>query len=126
MEALTLAAALLAVPAPEPIEAVLARFPDRQTALECEQIAKAHVWWLRAEIGVYPWKADYFEEWLYDADRFKNAWASLLLAHVYRESNCADCKYYLSCLRSIIGEENYLAGRMPPPVPFWYFTEIER
>jgi len=128
MEALTLLAALSAIPLPlsEPVEAILARFPDKQTADACREIAVAHVRWLENEIAVFPSRAEDFDEWLSQAKRYKSAWQYLCSAHWNYPGN-ANCVYNaLEELRMLIGEENYLAGRMPPPMPYWFFTELGR
>lgn len=73
---------------------------------------------------------------LYTIHRDVRIWRAIqeaeLLSDVYWRACCARStygevrQYHLTCLERLIGEENLMVGKLPPPVPVWYFQETKR
>ena len=47
-----------------------------------------------------------------------DVWDELRLAHL-KAGSPGQCKYHLQRMRSILGDADYPAGRMPEPIPEW-------
>jgi hypothetical protein len=97
--------------------------------------AKRYIAWLDGELAGGEWLAGSerdrerqaaYWRWLYDArqeayDLWWWGWDDLRLAQLGGEPGEAARQR----LRCRLGEENFRAGWMPPPVPVWRFRRIE-
>lgn len=99
----------------------LPQFPPHALACHHAAFADAHLQWLRDRRFLEADRADWHahqRDAAYCADR----WRALRMA---REGGCdwgewLPAEFWQDYLRDLLGDEDYAAGRMPPPVPPWH------
>ncbi|MFO0936493.1 MAG: hypothetical protein U0798_08290 [Gemmataceae bacterium] len=106
--------------APKAAEAY--RFPDRRFAAEMIQFNRAYRSTLSARQIAESDRIDDLSEAIKETDR---------LYHVWDAARDARCDYYhitvrrqaLKKLKSLLGDEEFARGELPPNVPTWRFAE---
>lgn len=78
----------------------------------------AHVDWLR-ESGLVG------SQWYDEACRCKRAWDLLDDCRRVHPNDAEKCREKLTKLRELLGPDQWRAGMMPPPAPYWHFRVIE-
>lgn len=135
---LLLALLLAQPPAPELAvdPADLGRFPPPEVCQASLRAAEDHVAWLDGQLGLWPehWRQDPvtearagylgLREWRDEAARHRDAWGCLVSAQGGDDHDYCGADWFLEQLRDQIGPEDYLAGRMPPPVPLARFGRL--
>jgi len=91
---------------------------------------------------IYPWRRDFLEVIRSELVAERKVWDALADAQrTYWQDDCCfsgwpgvGCVWAVSDevrraalrrLRELLGEADYAAGRMPPPVPWWTFRPID-
>lgn len=120
---------ILAVPLPPepPTLADCARFPPAAVCQAMEDFGKAHLEWLeaRASLAVGDGAHDYWQarraeaRWCFDVWDWCGACAGCEGMEEHRRVLA------LRHLRDLLGDEDYEAGRLPPPVPVWRFRRLD-
>lgn len=127
------------------LEARLGQFPSRAVASVGVDVSKEHLRWLKDVRSVIPGhRRDTFAAQFGAAERFHQTWFILYLARCrvdtakdlmnesrkhsgnYRklEDLIAAAKSWIDTLESWLGDDDFRAGRMPLPVPYWYIPSI--
>ena len=152
--AFSLALALLAcVPETEAqkqireLEARLRSFPPAEVVRANLAFSTRHLTWLREVRATIPAHRQLMmAAHVAEAERLNNAWKSLdnatdtiaevksIVAKCRTDSRSGSYKFLpevvrcsqrcVDALEELLGPENFRVGRMPPPVPFWYFQWI--
>jgi hypothetical protein len=113
---------LILIPLPS-AEADLQRFPPREVVQEYLAFNRSYQVHLESRRLLAPHHADAISAVLRDTrllywtwDKLDDAW-----------TGCTDAARWaaLGDLRSLLGDDAYYWGRMPPPVPLWRFEEID-
>jgi hypothetical protein len=133
------------------LEAQLSQFPPVSVAEVGYDLSWDHVLWLEAAgAAIAAHRRDAYEAQLSEARRMLRPWQFLALARkeLYQVRHCAyrwqrdnrsfdnkspeslsalleDAELWIHALERKLGEEDFRAGRMPPPVPIWRFQWID-
>jgi hypothetical protein len=100
------------------------RFPDRNVVNEMVRFNRAFRKHLDQRQQLEADRTDALRAVMWETDRLYSVWDAV---------RDARCEFYyvtvrraaLKKLRDLIGEEAYLAGRLPPNVPTWRFNEMK-
>jgi hypothetical protein len=112
--------AMYAQPAvPDPLVVDLPRFPSREEANQAMSVNLGYQATLRFQLGYSYWRDEELSIRLRDASYRYHCWDWL---HAARGGEGMDETYWrksLETLRSLLGDEAYMAGQMPYPIPAW-------
>ena len=97
------------------------RFPSRAEAYAGLQLAREHRRWHEQQFPLATWRLCEWRECGRDARWCFDCWDWLHAAQQGEGRGPDYWLYSLRRLRTLIGEEAYQAGRLPPPVPAWHF-----
>lgn len=125
MEAFSCPVFLLAVMMMPPATSLedLARFPTLGQASRAMEFNMAYKEWLDLQYHMRSHHADWFGQAIKETSQLWWIWDCLRYAH--SECHPTDSRlYWLEELRQRIGEEDYAAGIMPPPVPMHRFQLV--
>jgi hypothetical protein len=134
------------------VEARLRQFPPTAVALDSAELGRRHCEWLSCAGGaVPPHRYSAYGAHIGAAHGLSKAWACLYEARrrveVARdlvnkggkdnrnsfnsfnspdtvEQNLYYAEFYIEFLERSLGDDDFRAGRMPPPVPYWYIPSI--
>jgi hypothetical protein len=132
------------------LEEQLRQFPSAEVVAYNLDSSFQHISWLREAGAAIPThRREVYAAHLADAERLQNAWLYLdranrtlqLARHIadggriyddglYKppdtvRSFLSTAAHYIEALETLLGEEAFRAGRMPPPVPYWRFQWID-
>lgn len=125
MNVLAAASLLVASLAPPPTHARnLSRFPSPSVSCEYEQLSRRHSKAADERFAPHPFGFEKMMaadlEWRYQC------WKWLRLAHNAKNVGASEdaVREYLRALRDLLGEEAYLRGEMPFPVPLHLYADV--
>ena len=103
------------------VRATLYRFPSKQTAEKFAELIYRHQDWIDFMVACRP-DNEAYRDWNSDCLRCGNCWYYLSVA---REPGVSLEVQLMALeeLRTRLGNEAFIRGRMPPPVPLWRFCE---
>jgi hypothetical protein len=125
------------------VEERLRQFPPPKVVGDFADMSNEHICWLRHVGAAMPsHRREAYAAWLADAECLNDAWSCLDDAYrlLGQAKNMADgrrfpeetvegklafAQMYIAHLKKLLGEEAFIAGRMPPPVPYWRFQWID-
>jgi hypothetical protein len=133
------------------VEERLRQFPPPKVVGDFAHMSNEHICWLRHVGAAMPsHRREAYAAWLADAECLDDAWS--YLDNAYRllgqakdladgrrvkpilfgsfpeetvEGKLACAQKCITRLKTLLGEEAFIAGRMPPPVPYWRFQWID-
>ena len=117
-------AAALASPADPPV-CDRDRFPRREAAYQAMQFNRAYRHHIEARRWTYLHQREYWDQVLAETDYLFQCWDWLHAAQGGEGRDETYWRYSLKRLQSLLGDDIYLAGDMPPPVPVWRFRPID-
>ena len=126
MPAFGLLLAALSVPAPVSL-ADADRFPSGAECQAAEDFARLHLRWLEVQAA---WSQSgeedaYWRECVAEARWCFDCWDAVGAGAANERPDAAYRLQWLARLRELIGDEDYFAGRLPPPVPVWRFRRLD-
>ena len=91
------------------------------------QVAYDRIEWLNLQMSMSRTADEWFcyQQQIDEQYELIETWQMLDTAWSYREYYDCDPSLTLERLRERIGIENYAAGRMPPLIPCWRYTEMD-
>ena len=103
------------------LAATLARFPSMSTAKEYSALNDQHYDWVVLLLSCCP-ASKACEDWREECARCGECWRCLGKAH---DPTLGIKKRQIAAkrLQIYLDDEDFLQGRMPPPVPVWRFRE---
>jgi len=107
---------------PSPLSAELLRFPPPDVVRHALSFNRACYYSFRAQQAVRLHRWQEYHEAPYYLDTAWIAWNALDSCQSLWDPDRDD---YLITLRTALGDEAFFTGRMPPPVPYWLFVEID-
>jgi hypothetical protein len=149
--ALVLASITFTIDAREQVRRVeerMRQFPPAEVAANFFAMSAEHYSWVQKTGAVIPThRREAYTAHLADAERLYDAWSYLDAAtRLLEEARClavgrrmpihsflvetvesklACARKCVNRLETLLGEEAFCAGRMPPPVPYWRFQRID-
>ena len=101
------------------------RFPPGDVAEECLNLAKAYVSYLERESLLRSHQEAWYMDAISDACALRGIWehAWYLNRPNYSESPTM-IREHLWELKLLLGNDTYMAGRLPLPVPVWRYTYV--
>lgn len=110
------------------------RFPDGAACQELEDFARGHLAWLDArrplcltESDEATWRQARTEaQWCFNCWDWAGAAQGNEGDRTTTDGRVAGYRRFsLDKLRELLGDDDYFAGRMPPPVPLWRFRVLD-
>lgn len=95
------------------------RFPPGEVSKECWTFANAYVAYLERQSLLWPHRAEWYMDTIAEAKQLATIWK-----HAYYLNGgygTTTVREHLREIRSLLGEDAYMTGRMPLPVPMWRF-----
>jgi hypothetical protein len=99
------------------------RFPPQTVAVTNLRLARAHRCWLESSVPLSSHRYESWREACRDAKWCYDCWDWLNAAQGGEGRGPDYWRFSLRRLRELIGEQAYAEGRMPPPIPLWWFAE---
>jgi len=135
MTALGLALILAWQDAQMPPAADVYRFPPSAWCEQQYQFASAHYCWVEHEMRTAPeYRRSAWQVWLDDARWCLSCWEMISWARWEAGKDIGPIgpispmnlgRPWLAKLRTLLGDDDYYAGVLPPCVPWWFFTWID-
>jgi hypothetical protein len=127
------------------LEERLSHFPPAELVAENLGFSGQHLCWLReAGASIPSHRREAYAAHLAEAELLYDTWVYLDLAsfhlklarrlaargrmgtpHLGGQTTLEIAAGYIEALETLLGEEAFLTGRMPPPVPYWRFQWVD-
>lgn len=102
------------------------RFPsDSETIRNAVKVNREYLEYLKAAEPLDRINKKWYEDTINETNELFEFWNQLDDLHTYSSSNKWHQRSCLKEIKRILGDENYNAGKCPPPVPYWRFRELK-
>ena len=98
---------------------------SRDQVRACREIAMQHMYTVGQRWPITQQEQDALWAWKAEARYCYEVWNLLDDVQIYADKSKEITLRKLSELRDMLKEENYYAGRMPPPIPYWHLPRID-